>query len=202
MKAPDINVSRWQLACRWMFGLGGHFSPELNDQLQAVAVLENDRFEQRIARGELTFSGVSSQALLAANFSQVGLFIPPGAGVLVTIEGIFALQTNAIFNLRRQYAAGPFATGGSAIGVDTRMGTTTTPAAQLVATVNAAALGTQFHIQPARGAGVSGSYEREIAMAASATTGVVIWYDLAVVNLAVDATFRWRERPLESGFFS
>lgn len=191
-----IDINRWQMALRWAFGLAGSYNPPLAEEIVATMVLENDRFEQRIGRGELTFGGVGGVAALAGNIGQVGLLIPADSGVVVTIEEIWNLNVANQLRIRRQYG-GAGAGAGSPIGFDTRMGSSTVPACQLISTVNGAAIGTALYTIPG-----GQKLEREIAMAASKSASVVIWVSGEVVNQNVDVSIRWRERPLESGLLS
>lgn len=193
-----IDVNRWQMALRWAFGVAGAYNPQLADEIVPTMVLEDDRFEQRIGRGELSFGGVANGAALAANITQVGLLVPAQSGVVVTLEMI-SPDTNVApvaYTIRRQYG-GAGAGAGSPIGADSRMGSSTVPACQLVSTINAAAVGTLLQRIPG-----DKLYEHNLTISGSATSSVVIWVSREVVNSAVEHSFRWRERPLESGFLS
>lgn len=202
-KSPDVNVSRWQQAMRFMFGFGGHFSPQIDGEIQAAVILENDRTEQRLARGEVECWGRGSAGAVVGQISQVGLVIPANSNMLVTVQAIIIsipspLVSPAAMVIARQYTPGGVSGGAPGpITRDTRAGSSYVPAA--IITQTAARVGTIAWVQPAALPSYVGP---EIVMAPSETAGVAILVDNNTVNAAVDVSFCWRERPLESGFLS
>lgn len=196
-----INVNRLAIKSRFLYGLSGSDEvAELEERLQNCVVLENDRIESRLAAQELEASGVGTSAPGGAgNLSQIGLLIPRQSGLVVTLEQMYISSPGATqCRITREYRTAGSVDASNPIARDSRAGSSRVPACRIVF-VNAAAapVGTQWWVQS------SGQViDVGFVAAGSDTTDVVIWCDPVALNTAITAGFAWRERALESGFFS
>lgn len=85
-----FNVGWWNQLAHAIFGVQGDDPlPELSHQLQAVADLSALRPEWHYPAGSIPFrTEATTQPAVAANFSQVLLWVPPDTGILVVVEEI------------------------------------------------------------------------------------------------------------------
>ncbi len=175
---------------------------ELLEQLRAVLVLEADRLEWAIYKGELPIVGVAAVAASVGNFSHAGIAMPANSGRVLTVTTIILLNgTAAVTDMQIKLTSGivqdttsqtlsrdlRVATGGAS-QVLTR--TQAASAGSVVIEVDVPATGSAF-VTNERGLFVLGQ------TGAIPPVGNAISVVPSATNLASEASFIGYERALE-----
>jgi len=197
-----INVSRFAQTVRALFGIrGDNPVPNVEPTIQTVIVLEEEREERGFAAGEVYFGGhVSVGAGGAGNRTEIMFRNPPGSGVLAIVH---ALESNANLLIGWQDGSGTAgfsAPSGVTHAIDRRFGDLTGPIGTVeVRTKNVGVasaireLGVAFLNTTG---GVSIGRRRVIAIVPPGSALIIM---ASADNVAVFASWLYRERPLERG---
>jgi hypothetical protein len=199
-----ISAAYLEGKLRAIAGVGGSNPlPDLEDVIQGLLVLENDRPEWGLAGGEVRASGLVTFNANAANTNSAMLHNPIGSGVLVIVERVQASYpaVAAVTRLWEAFIANgaDFATSFQAnvVNRDTRgLATVGDAVAALlsgVSQVAPAGSGRQFGQVHVPAGGFFDVWPGPTMLAPG--TGIML--DEGVVNMAVNYNFSWRERPLE-----
>lgn len=91
-----LNVSRWGLKVRAIFGIDGADPVRTLDQLRPVAVIECDREEWGFAGAERSGGMLTQQAAVAGEFSVIGIVNPIDSGVLTVVRLVRNYSANLV----------------------------------------------------------------------------------------------------------
>jgi len=98
----DISVGWWGELARAIFGHTPTAPLELEDYIRAVAILEGERAEYGILRGERRWMTTNiSQAAIAARFGFLAIRNPVNSGVLVVVEDFVNTGSSVLFKRRK-----------------------------------------------------------------------------------------------------
>jgi hypothetical protein len=207
MSSRPISASHLERKLRSIVGVqGDNPLPDLADVIAGLVVLESDRPEWGFPGGEVRASGLVTFNAVAGNTNSAMLHNPSTSGVLVIIEDVIASYpaVAATTRLFESFIAdgADFATpfAANVVNRDTRgikaIGDSVAALLSGVSQVAPAGSGRQFGQVHVPAGGFSHVWPGPTMLAPG--TGIML--DEGVVNMAVNWTFSWRERPLEGLF--
>jgi len=200
-----ISASYLERKLRSIVGVqGSNPLPELADVINGLVVLENDRPEWGFAGGEVRASGLVQFFPNAANTNSAQLRNPVDSGVLVIVERVQVSYpaVAAVTRLWEAFSVADFATlfTANVVNRDTRglktVGDSVAAILSGVSQVAPAGSGRQFGQVQVPAGGFFDVWPGPTMLA----PGTAIMLDEGVLNMAVNFTFSWRERPLEGSF--
>jgi len=200
-----ISASYLERKLRSIVGVqGSNPLPELADVINGLVVLENDRPEWAFAGGEVRASGLVQFFPNAANTNSAQLRNPVDSGVLVIVERVQVSYpaVAAVTRLWEAFSVADFATlfTANVVNRDTRglktVGDSVAAILSGVSQVAPAGSGRQFGQVQVPAGGFFDVWPGPTMLA----PGTAIMLDEGVLNMAVNFTFSWRERPLEGSF--
>lgn len=198
----SIEGGRWDNLLRRYFtikerGVAPSIAPEIVPYFPVEAA-DNPTFD--FLRGVKLAAATIQQAPVAAEFSQVVLHNPAGSGTIITViamEGWLTVDGSVEFRLGFDLPAG--GTGGPEVSRDTRWARGVTAA--LLRTVGVverstavAHLGTLFNTHRVL-TNTVGEFRHPVVLAPNGSAFI----ETAVVNILLNASFVWSERPVEDG---
>jgi hypothetical protein len=211
---PVIQGGRWQRYLQKFLGIKGEVvAPELAPEIYAVLPIGNPPLEQLVLEGWIPYAGTNSLAALAGNIPILIIQNPPGSGVIGRLRRIIWATTAANSEVPLEITGNP----NQSINPTIR-GTSRDSRARPV-TLNAtvqpqtSAIGLRQMNSGATLGNIDFAHIFPILFGTTKTyyyidlpdrvgwvinPGDQIAVQLNVVNVAVDYTVWWEERPIES----